>query len=89
MISTWSIKGNKLMRNFLYRAQRNEVHVLYLFQVIGHYSKTLATTEVGIKEGVRDLIFLRLRGEANQTDFLKKKNKHRSKIFWSYEVSPI
>lgn len=61
------------MRNFLHRAQRNEVHVLHLFQVIGHYPKTLATAEVGIKEGVGDLIFLRFGCEANQTNFLKIK----------------
>ena len=67
---TWPIKGNELMWNFFSGAQGNEIHVLHLFQVIGHHPKTSATAEVGIQESVGDLIFLGLRGEANQTHLL-------------------
>lgn len=70
VLVTWPIKGYKLMWNLFAGAQRNEIHVLHLLQVVGNHPETLTTAEVGIEESVGDLVFLRLRGEANQTNLL-------------------
>lgn len=67
---TWPIKGNKLMRNFFSGTQRNEIHVLHLFEVIRHNPETPTTAEVGIEKSIGDLIFLRLGGKANQAHLL-------------------
>lgn len=58
------------MWDFFSSTQRNEIHVFHLFQVIGHHPEAAAAAEVGIKQSVGDLIFLRLGGEANQTHLL-------------------
>lgn len=58
------------MWDFLAGPQRDEIHVLHLLAVVGNHPEALPAAEVGVEESVRDLVLLRLRGEADQTNLL-------------------
>lgn len=67
---TWSVERHQLMRDFLFGIQRDKIHVLHLLAVVRNHPKAFTTVEVGVEDSVRDLVLLRVGGEANQTNFL-------------------
>lgn len=75
---TWAIKWNNLMWDFLSGPQRDEIHVFNLFAVVSNNTISPATTEIGIQQSVRDLIFLRVGGEANYTYFLRDRRQQQT-----------
>lgn len=75
---TWAIKRNNLMWDFLSGPQRDEIHVFNLFAVVSNNTISPATTEIGIQQSVRDLIFLRVWGEANYTYFLRDRRQQQT-----------
>lgn len=48
------------MWNFFCGTQRDKVHVLHLFEIIGDHTETLTAAEVGIQESVGNLVFISL-----------------------------
>lgn len=62
------------MGNFFCGAERNEIHVFNLFAVVGDNTISSSAAKIGVQQSIRDLIFLGVRGETNNTYFLGGKN---------------
>lgn len=63
------------MWNFFCGSKRNEIHVFNLFAVVGNNTISPTAAEVGIQQRVRNLIFLCVWAETNNTNFLRRKKK--------------
>lgn len=61
------------MGNFFCGAERNEIHVFNLFTVVGDNTVSSSAAKIGVQQSIRDLIFLGVRGETNDTYFLGEK----------------
>lgn len=72
------------MGNFFCGAERNEIRVFNFFVVVGDNTISSSAAKIGIQQSIRDLIFLGVRGETNNTYFLGEKCKvTNSKYKWS------